>query len=708
LVDFQELLNLGLISVSDYESIYDKSRTHNRIVLAGVHDVTAILKNEHTHSRLNPTKDFTRGSIASGTYQIGTGTGADYATVTTFEADIAAQLTGDLTGEHQAEETAISAVVTFDTDTNSHILKLTAESGAEHDGKWNTSTARINYGTYDYISLNEGTDGHLDDVIIEKLQIDNAGTSNYGIYILDGGNSGHLIIQKNIVKGDADSSCGIYCYYEATNVRIINNIVYDHSKATANGIMTFPEYAANVVLIANNTLIGNYNNLNQGEDSSARLANHTIKNNLCQADAGGSDYVDAGGGFGTTGYNVSEDATSPDASYQSKYLDTNSVFMNYAGDDFRLNPAGDATGLAILDDGEDLSGTFTDDVIGTTRVTWYIGAYELVTSSSSVSATKSSTSSQSSISSQSSVFSSPSSVSSQSVTKSSGSSQSSVSSLSSVSNSQSSVLSLSSSSVSKTKSSASESVTKSSSSDSVSLTKSSSSESVTKSSNSESISITKSSSSESVTKSSSSVSVTKSSVSSQSSVCSVSQSSSESGSHSSLSESSTSATKSSISSQSTSQTKSSVSSSSVSGSKSSVSSSFSFYDIGTTIFNLSWGANSLNYSKFEVDRVELRTEKKLDLQRLQNREPIIYELGTDWKLITVTLNPAATPMTVSKLEAIRQVTDIMTLTMYYSDGVTQAEQYNVRVNPNAASYFYGGHVDAMKELELVFYEAVVS
>lgn len=85
-----------------------------------------------------------------------------------------------------------------------------------------------------------------------------------------------------------------------------------------------------------------------------------------------------GGTFGTHAKNVSEDATSPDAAYQSKDVHTNSVFENYGSDDYRLDSGGDTTNLAILDDGDDLSGTFTDDIEGQTRSTWYIGASEIV------------------------------------------------------------------------------------------------------------------------------------------------------------------------------------------------------------------------------------------------------------------------------------------------------------------------------------------
>jgi hypothetical protein len=59
------------------------------------------------------------------------------------------------------------------------------------------------------------------------------------------------------------------------------------------------------------------------------------------------------------------------------------VIVDAAAGTFKFSIAGDATNLAILDDGDDLSGIgspaqFSDDVIEQSRSTWYIGASEIV------------------------------------------------------------------------------------------------------------------------------------------------------------------------------------------------------------------------------------------------------------------------------------------------------------------------------------------
>ena len=92
------------------------------------------------------------------------------------------------------------------------------------------------------------------------------------------------------------------------------------------------------------------------------------------------------------------------------------------------------------------------------------------------------------------------------------------------------------------------------------------------------------------------------------------------------------------------------------------------------------------------------------MQRLQNRQPIVYQLGTDWKTIAVMLDPNISPLTMTKMEGLRTVTSVMNLTMYYSDGVTQSESFNVQIDPRAKSNYMAGYVDRGKPIEMVFYE----
>ena len=379
-LDFKSLLDSKLILPSQFDQIYDKSREG---IITIDRDITQLLIHEDAKTRLQSIYSEKTGTIAQDGAGAGTGGGftigaaGDYATWTLFEAAIAAQLTGDLHGLGLDEETAITGNVIFDTDTNTHTLYLTAEAGCEHNGGAYGNGARIDFGTNDRLSFDETNDGDLDDVEISNLALSVFGSGNIGVYFADGGNSGLFTANRILIGGDADSLLGIFADDECANARITNNICYGIGKTSGSvGIRIDTISEGQSMYVANNTCCKCFDNFRQNAVSMA--GTFTFKNNIAQADSGLNDYTDNGGGFGTHGNNISEDATSPDAAYRSKDLHTNSIFLNYAGNDYRLDPAGDVTNLAIVDDGEDLSGTFTDDIEGQTRSTWYIGASEIV------------------------------------------------------------------------------------------------------------------------------------------------------------------------------------------------------------------------------------------------------------------------------------------------------------------------------------------
>jgi len=367
--DFKLLLDLGLITESQFDAIYNKEKDPGPLYVDRAFD--QIVRHEDLHQRLSSKYALSKGTISSGTYSIGSG--LNYSTITAFEADIidpgTGPLTGNLTGEHNNEETSISTDVTFDVKTGGYLFKLTAQSGDEHNGGAYGNGARIKYGTYDSLTFYESIDEAMDNIEISKLAIDISGTGNDGLIVSKAAQTDMCFINRLLIKGANDSDTGI----KISNVeylKIINCIIYEADEYGIN----FNNQTPVNWLIANNTVVKG--NVGIRQDAPAMSGTVVIKNNLCQGNTTG--YADDGGGFGTHSHNVSEDATSPDASYQSKDLHTNSIFKNYASDDYRLDSGGNATNLAIVDDGEDLSGTFTDDIQGQTRSTWYIGASEIV------------------------------------------------------------------------------------------------------------------------------------------------------------------------------------------------------------------------------------------------------------------------------------------------------------------------------------------
>ena len=369
-IDYKSLLDQKFIKQQDFQNIYNKD------VAQGIfnidRDFTTLLLHEDEKVRLTSLYTDVKGSIAAdgdgvgtgGGFTIGAGEGPDYATVTAFEADIAAQLTGDLHGLHLSEETAISTAVTFDTDTNSHTLYLTAESGAEHNGGAYGNGARIVMGTSDWFELNETNNGELDDFECSNLSFNCDGSNNMGFNCSDGSNNGMFTFNRLRLQNDGGGYYGFKIGQSGClHVTITNCIIEGFGNGTIeSGIYLNNTDSNQVHFICNNTLIGNYNNFYQ--DGSLARGTMTFKNNLCQADTGGSDWHDDGGGFGTTSKNISEDATSPDEAYRSKNLHTNTIFTNYAADDYRLNSAGDATNLAIADDGDNLYASgVTEDIV---------------------------------------------------------------------------------------------------------------------------------------------------------------------------------------------------------------------------------------------------------------------------------------------------------------------------------------------------------
>ncbi len=371
-IDFKELLELGVYTQDVYDAIIDLHRRHPGVIYNG--DIFQLFRHEDTNQRI--ISHIKNQPWSTGTKTIGAA--GDATDLADAETKTAATLTGNLTWEHLGEETTLSGTTPWDLDTDGHLLKITAASGAENDGdayEDQVGTARVNFGTFDYLEFEEASAGTFDDLEVSKFSIDASGNGNRAIRTLDGGDSGRWTVNRMLIKGSVDAVRGIEHTPGQKNILLTNNIIYGIGDGAGEAGINVEAKDDCTVEVYNNTLIGNDLNFhNSRADSSVGLI---IKNNLCQ-NAGTTDFSQAGAGYGTTAKNVSEDTTSPDVAYRSKDVHTNSVFKDYANDDYRLDSGGDATNLAILDDGEDLSGTFTDDIEGQTRATWYIGASEIV------------------------------------------------------------------------------------------------------------------------------------------------------------------------------------------------------------------------------------------------------------------------------------------------------------------------------------------
>ena len=198
-------------------------------------------------------------------------------------------------------------------------------------------------------------------VTIDGLQISHGNAAiQYGIQI-----SSQQTVKNCILNGNsADSSLGIADVMGGGQaVKILNNILYGY---TLFGIALRGQDTT----AYNNTLSGSMYGF---YISRAGGNTYIVKNNLVKSSTTACYYVTGSGGSLTTATNYTSDATSPDAGCGSATI----TFVGAS--DFHLDDTMSGTLL-----GTDLTGTFTTDIDGDTRDTWYAGADEIPATSSIV------------------------------------------------------------------------------------------------------------------------------------------------------------------------------------------------------------------------------------------------------------------------------------------------------------------------------------
>ena len=313
--------------------------------------------------------------ITSGTFEIGTGGGAAYPNWEDFEAAIDSPMDEDLTGEGQNEETNITTDVAFDTDTNGFLLKLTAKSGADHDGT-KDSGAQIKMADFDSFRL-AGAD--LKNVEISKLAFDITGSNNDGIWLATVHATATVLIHRNLLLGSNITDRGISIVGIPSTLIIRNNIVTGNSTDTCIFINRTSD-AGGTYDVFNNTVVG----CNDGINFAVLSTNvNQVINNLVQ-NSNNNDYTLSN--VDSNAKNISMDSTSPDgAVFQTlDMLSGNSnVFVDSGASEFQLNETANAENIyniAKLKEGDDLEVAegFSVDCNGDTRADWYSGADEIV------------------------------------------------------------------------------------------------------------------------------------------------------------------------------------------------------------------------------------------------------------------------------------------------------------------------------------------
>jgi len=250
------------------------------------------------------------------------------------------------------------------------VLQSTCSSGCNHNFQINEEYVRVegieidgsavNFLMYAAIYTKDqsgSSDIRIDKVIVHDLTKPSSGSSsseNYGIYISDGSARVSNSIVYNITNENADAG------------------------TTATGIR---HGSSGTGYYYNNTV---YNVVNSGNSTDAVYGFYknggtvTAANNYVGGVSGGSSADDFSGTF-TANYNISEDLTSDDnggtGNLTGQAPTDQFVSITAGSEDLHLK-----AGSACLDVGDDLSGTFTDDVDGETRPTgantWDVGADE--------------------------------------------------------------------------------------------------------------------------------------------------------------------------------------------------------------------------------------------------------------------------------------------------------------------------------------------
>jgi len=304
--------------------------------------------------------------------------GGDYTSASAWEAgeqrDLVAadeialgEITGDWSGGADTTYLLIDNV-NWTTDATHYISLYTAED-ARHPGRWDTNKYVLSVSS----QWNGVVRVDANYVRIDGLQIENVWTDATTGNVVGINQNGHGDEHtNNIIRwgggGTPDSASDAGIQYDgaaAGTHKARNNIIYDWYMG-----MYFDYGAAGTTFVLyDNTINDNVSTGIWIQDSVGDVTLY-MKNNICNGN-GAADYNETTFTTYVHSKNISEDATSPDASYQSMAV----VFVDEANDDFHV----DVSDTYARGAGDDLSAdaqmAFNDDIDGFMReVAWDIGA----------------------------------------------------------------------------------------------------------------------------------------------------------------------------------------------------------------------------------------------------------------------------------------------------------------------------------------------
>ena len=307
--------------------------------------------------------------------------GGDYSSRSALEAAIPANLvTADeiWIGETYSFSDTTALVIDGHVTDATRYIELRAPAGERHARVWDTAKSYMSVASDRAITISDACVRISGQQLTHSSQSDSLHELIFINATDNGANGSDIRVFNNILKGggnNANFESGISVYNARGTVRIWNNFIYNLGYGGANypGIR-FDTYDSNYAW--NNTIYGKTGSTSRYGIYNAYSANPpSIGGNICNNNA-----TDYSGTLTSLGYNISQDATSPDTSLRSKTV----AFVSTTGgsEDFGLL----VSDTAAKDTGADTSsGFFIDDIEYVTRAgTWDIGASEYVAAGSDV------------------------------------------------------------------------------------------------------------------------------------------------------------------------------------------------------------------------------------------------------------------------------------------------------------------------------------
>jgi len=285
------------------------------------------------------------------------GAGQDYTTLALWESDTGYDLVsaGDIEEGHLVDDLTITAdqFIGSATADASNYRVLRPDAGNEYDPVTGIGRSfSITSGATDGLVITLESFFKLRDLLLIGAQ------TAQTIYLTT--DSDNALVERCFIRLTGDGN-GIFIDGD-TNVQVFNCIVDgDASHADARGFR----------VNAGTTTADLYNCVAYKLGQFGFQVNVATNIRNCAAVDSVNDVDFSISGGGTKSHNLSSDTSAPGTSAQTSKASAD-TFTDAANEDLTLK-----AGSAAIDNGVDLSGTFTDDILGGTRSgTWDIGAYQ--------------------------------------------------------------------------------------------------------------------------------------------------------------------------------------------------------------------------------------------------------------------------------------------------------------------------------------------